>query len=119
MFKPEEIGPENSNEKFNAQQKSMTLNMWDGRLTRELQFVKAVFDFVSAQEGARGLAYYTIIMSGKNHAYGHYHAHDRVLADSPYKGAVPRQWRSALSNLGRWLPLHLHSHPPECMIPCV
>jgi Xaa-Pro aminopeptidase len=145
MFKPEEIGPENSNEKFNAQQKSMTLNMWDGRLTRELQFVKqvrerfpqvdlrdssrlvwnqrklkspaelaimrevarigikahnaliqstrpgiaekalaAVFDFVSAQEGARGLAYYTIIMSGKNHAYGHYHAHDRVLADGDF-----------------------------------
>ncbi len=145
MFKPEEIGPENSNEKFNALQKSMTLNMWDGRLTRELQFVKqvrerfpqvdlrdssrlvwnqrklkspaelaimrevarigvkahnaliqstrpgvaekalaAVFDFVSAQEGARGLAYYTIIMSGKNHAYGHYHAHDRVLADGDF-----------------------------------
>ncbi|MDQ3071531.1 MAG: aminopeptidase P N-terminal domain-containing protein, partial [Acidobacteriota bacterium] len=40
MFKPEEIGPENSNEKFNALQKSMTLNVWDGRLTRELQFVK-------------------------------------------------------------------------------
>jgi Xaa-Pro aminopeptidase len=145
MFKPEEIGPENSNEKFNALQKSMTLNMWDGRLTRELQFVKqvrerfpqvdlrdsstlvwnqrklkspaelaimrqvarigvqahkaliqstrpgiaekalaAVFDFVSAQEGARGLAYYTIIMSGKNHAYGHYHGYDRVLADGDF-----------------------------------
>ena len=40
MFKPEEIGPENSNEKFNALQKSMTLNPWDGRLTRELQFVR-------------------------------------------------------------------------------
>ena len=40
MFKPEELGRENSNEKFNALQKSMTLNMWDGRLTRELQFVK-------------------------------------------------------------------------------
>ena len=145
MFKPEEIGPENSNEKFNALQKSMTLNMWDGRLTRELQFVKqlrdrfpqadvrdaspivwnlrkykstaelaimrdvaqlgvkahkaliqstrpgvaerelsAVFDFVTAREGARGLAYYTIIMSGKNHAYGHYHGYDRVLADGDF-----------------------------------
>ena len=145
MFKPEEIGPENSNEKFNALQRSMTLNPWDGRLTRELQFVKqirerfpqvdlrdsspivwdqrklkspaelaimrqaarigvrahnaliqstrpgvaekelaAVFDFVSAREGARGLAYYTIIMSGKNHAYGHYHAHDRILADGDF-----------------------------------
>lgn len=145
MFRPEEIGPENSNEKFNALQKSMTLNVWDGRLTRELQFVKqlrdrfpqaevrdlspvvwnlrkykstaelatmreaarigveghkelirstgpgvaekalaAVFDFVTAKAGARGLAYYTIIMSGKNHAYGHYHAYDRVLADGDF-----------------------------------
>lgn len=145
MFKPEEIGPENSNEKFNALQKSMTLNTWDGRLTRELQFVKqvrerfpqaevrdispilwnlrkykspvelttlreaarlgveghkalirstrpgvaekalaAVFDFVTAMDGARGLAYYTIIMSGKNHAYGHYHGYDRVLADGDF-----------------------------------
>ena len=145
MFKPEEIGPENSNEKFNALQKSMTLNPWDGRLTRELQFVKqlrerfpqadvrdgspivwnlrkyksatelatmrevarlgvqghkaliqstrpgvaerelsAVFDFVTARAGARGLAYYTIIMSGKNHAYGHYHGYDRVLADGDF-----------------------------------
>jgi len=145
MFKPEEIGPENSNEKFNALQRSMTLNVWDGRLTRELQFVKqlrerypqvelrdssplvwnqrklkspaeiaimrevaqigvkahialmqstrpgiaekalaAVFEFVTGQAGARGLAYYTIIMSGKNHRYGHYHAHDRVLADGDF-----------------------------------
>lgn len=145
MFMPEEIGPENSREKFNEQQKSMTLNLWDGRLTRELQFVKqlrerfpqldvrdsspivwnlrkykspaeldimrkvaqlgveahkaliqstrpgvsekslaAVFDFVSALGGARGLSYYTIIMSGKNHAYGHYHGYDRVLKDGDF-----------------------------------
>jgi len=44
MFKPEELGRENSNEKFNALQKSMTLNVWDGRLTRELQFVKQLRD---------------------------------------------------------------------------
>lgn len=140
MYKPEELGPENSNEKFNALQKSMTMNPWDGRLTRELQFVRqlkdrlphaevrdcsalvwnlrkykspaelalmreagriavaahiavmqstrpavseqalsAVFEFVTRREGAQGLAYMTIIMSGKNHAYGHYHAYDRVL----------------------------------------
>ncbi|MEO8361785.1 MAG: Xaa-Pro peptidase family protein, partial [Vicinamibacteria bacterium] len=145
MFMPEEIGPENSREKFNELQKSMTLNMWDGRLTRELQFVKqlrerfpqvdvrdaspivwnqrkykspaeldimrqvarigveahkaliqstrpgvaekalaAVFDFVSAKAGGRGLSYYTIIMSGKNHAYGHYHGYDRVLKDGDF-----------------------------------
>ena len=40
MFKPEELGRENSNEKFSALQKSMTLSPWDGRLTRELQFVR-------------------------------------------------------------------------------
>ncbi|MEO8361996.1 MAG: Xaa-Pro peptidase family protein [Vicinamibacteria bacterium] len=145
LFMPEEIGPENSREKFNELQKSMTLNMWDGRLTRELQFVKqlrerfpqvevrdsspivwnqrkykspteidimrqvarigveahkaliqstrpgvaekalaAVFDFVSAKAGARGLSYYTIIMSGKNHAYGHYHGYDRVLKEGDF-----------------------------------
>jgi Xaa-Pro aminopeptidase len=140
MFKPEEIGPENANEKFNSLQMSMTLNPWDGRLTRELQFVRqlrdrfpqveirdcspivwelrkikspaelgvlrraarigveahralirstrpgvpekslaAVFEFVCGLEGASGQAYYPIIMSGKNLAYGHYHAYDRVL----------------------------------------
>lgn len=145
MFKPEEIGPENSNEKFNALRRSMTENPWDGRLTRELQFVKhvrerfaqaevrdlspivwnmrkykstaeiavmreaarlgveghkalmrstrpgvtekalsAVFEFMTAVNGARGLAYYTIIMSGKNHAYGHYHGYDRTLADGDF-----------------------------------
>ncbi len=140
MFKPEERGPENSNEKFNVLQRTMTLNAWDGRLTRELQFVRqlrdrfpqvevkdcsrqvwelrqvkspaeidvlrqaarigveahrslirstrpavpekslaAVFEFVCALGGASGQAYYPIIMSGKNHAYGHYHAYDRIL----------------------------------------
>ncbi len=140
MFKPEELGRENSNEKFNALQKTMTLSPWDGRLTRELQFVKqlrekfpqvdvrdaspivwnlrkiktpaelelmrragrigvaahnafiqsvkpgvsekelaALFEFMCKKAGAQDLAYYTIIMSGKNHAYGHYHAYDRVL----------------------------------------
>ena len=140
MFRPEEIGPENANEKFNVLQKTMTMSPWDGRLTRELQFVKqlrdrfpqveirdcaplvwelrqikspaeldvlrraaridvkahraliqstrpgvserslaAVFEFVCGLEGATGQPYYPIIMSGKNHAYGHYHAYDRVL----------------------------------------
>ena len=145
MFKPEELGRENSNETFNALQKSMTQNPWDGRLTRELQFVKqlrerypqadvrdsspivwnlrkyktaaelalmretarigveghkaliastrvgvaekalaAVFSFVTMKAGAQDLAYSTIIMSGKNHAYGHYHEHDRVLNDGDF-----------------------------------
>ena len=140
MYKPEELGRENSNEKFNTLQRTMTLNPWDGRVTRELQFVRqlrekfpqlevrdcsrqvwdlrkikssaeldvlrragqigvkahnaviqstrpgvtekalaAVFEFVSRNEGARDLAYPSIIMSGKNHAHGHYHAYDRTL----------------------------------------
>jgi Xaa-Pro aminopeptidase len=145
MFKPEELGRENSNEKFNALQQSTTMNAWDGRLTRELQFVRqlrdrfpqlevrdaspivwnlrkikspaelalmrkaaqvgvaahnalmastrpgvaekalaAVFEFVCKKDGAQDLAYDTIIMSGKNHAYGHYHAYDRVLNDGDF-----------------------------------
>lgn len=140
VFKPEELGRENSNEKLNALHRTMTLNPWDGRLTRELQFVRqlrdrfpqvevrdcsrevwnlrkikspaeievmreagrigvkahtalirstrpgvaerslaAVFEYTSKEAGAQDLAYSTIIMSGKNHAYGHYHAYDRVL----------------------------------------
>jgi Xaa-Pro aminopeptidase len=39
-FKPEELSRECSNEKFGILQNSMVFNLWDGRLTRELQFVK-------------------------------------------------------------------------------
>ena len=39
-FKPEELTREASAEKLATLQNSMTLNLWDGRLTRELQFVK-------------------------------------------------------------------------------
>jgi Xaa-Pro aminopeptidase len=142
MFKPEELGAENTNEKFNALQRTMTLNPWDGRLTRELQFVRqlrdrfpqldvrdcsalvwdlrkikspaeievmrraarigvkahnaliqstrpgvsekaleAVFEFVCRVEGAADMAYTPILMSGKNHAFGHYHKYDRILKD--------------------------------------
>jgi Xaa-Pro aminopeptidase len=144
-FKPEELFRETSNEKFNALQTTMTLNPWDGRLTRELQFVHklreryphatvkdcspiiwnqrkikspaeiavmrkageigtkahvafiqstragvkekelaALFEYVCKKEGADDLAFNTIIMSGKNHAYGHYHKHDRVLQDGDF-----------------------------------
>jgi Xaa-Pro aminopeptidase len=142
MFKPEELGAENTNEKWNVLQKTMTLNPWDGRLTRELQFVRqlrdkfpqvdvrdcsapvwdlrkikspaeievmrraarigvkahnaliqstrpgvsekaleAVFEFVCRLEGAADMAYTPILMSGKNHAFGHYHTYDRTLKD--------------------------------------
>ena len=145
MFKPEELGAENTNEKFNALQKTMTMNLWDGRLTRELQFVRqlrdkfppvdvrdcsalvwdlrkiktpaeieilrraarigvkahnaliqstrpgvsekaleAVFEFVCRLEGAVDMAYMPILMSGKNHAFGHYHKYDRTLKDGDF-----------------------------------
>ena len=144
-FQPEEIGPEVSNEKFAVLQKTMTKNEWDGRLTRELQFVEnlrkrfpgidvrdcspllqglrkykspaeidhmrraaqigvrahraliestepevserslaAVFEFVCKEAGAQDLAYYTILMSGKNHAYGHYHQYTRTLKQGDF-----------------------------------
>jgi Xaa-Pro aminopeptidase len=43
-FKPEELAREYSAEKYTALKNSMTLNLWDGRLTRELQFVKNIRD---------------------------------------------------------------------------
>ncbi|MGB2908869.1 MAG: aminopeptidase P N-terminal domain-containing protein, partial [Candidatus Aminicenantaceae bacterium] len=39
-FKPEELMREVSNEKFNTLKNIQMFNEWDGRLTRELQFVK-------------------------------------------------------------------------------
>jgi Xaa-Pro aminopeptidase len=43
-FRPEELFREASNEKFSTFQRNATLNLWDGRLTRELQFVKNLRD---------------------------------------------------------------------------
>jgi Xaa-Pro aminopeptidase len=43
-FKPEELARECSAEKSGIVQNAMTLNLWDGRLTRELQFVKNLRD---------------------------------------------------------------------------
>jgi len=43
-FKPEELERECSSEKFGTLQKNLTLNLWDGRLTRELQFVRQLKD---------------------------------------------------------------------------
>ncbi len=143
--RPSELMYVNTKEKFRALQRTMTLNMWDGRLSRELQFVKqlkekfphaeirdcssmiwdlrkikspaeievmrktaqigvkahialiqstrpgisenelaSVFAYVCQKGGAQSLAFPTIIMSGKNHAFGHYHAHDRVLKDGDF-----------------------------------
>jgi Xaa-Pro aminopeptidase len=41
-FSCQEGKRETSNEKFRAEQKNMLLDVWDGRLTRELQFVKVL-----------------------------------------------------------------------------
>ncbi len=43
-FRPEELYRESSLEKFSTLQRNMTFNPWDGRLTRELQFVKLFKD---------------------------------------------------------------------------
>jgi Xaa-Pro aminopeptidase len=43
-FRPEELARECSLEKFGILQNAMTMNTWDGRLTRELQFVKNLRD---------------------------------------------------------------------------
>jgi len=44
----------------------------------------AQFEFVSKREGAQGLAYETIIMSGEHHPWGHYHQYDRTLEDGDF-----------------------------------
>jgi Xaa-Pro aminopeptidase len=44
----------------------------------------ALFEFVARREGAQGLAYETIIMSGEHHPWGHYHRHDRTLEDGDF-----------------------------------
>jgi len=43
-YKPEELMRECTNEKFRRLQHNITLNDWDGRLTRELQFVQLLKD---------------------------------------------------------------------------
>ncbi|NNM05439.1 MAG: aminopeptidase P family protein [Gemmatimonadetes bacterium] len=143
--RPEELPGMNTNEVFNAYQRTITDNAMDGRLTRELQLadrlmelfpgveirdcflpiqvmrkvkspaevdlvreaaqigvkahldfmrstqvgmpeqaLAALFEFVSKREGARSLAYETIIMAGPHHPWGHYHKHDRTLEDGDF-----------------------------------
>jgi len=54
-FKPEELSREASDEKFGVLQEVMTLNPWDGRQTRELQFVeklKKLFPFATVKDAS-------------------------------------------------------------------
>ena len=43
-----------------------------------------LFEFTCRKEGAQGLAYNTIIMSGENMPYGHYHRYNRTLQDGDF-----------------------------------
>jgi len=55
LFQPEELYREASTEKLRTLQRTMTLNHWDGRLTRELQFVKLFrerFPHVEVRDGS-------------------------------------------------------------------
>jgi Xaa-Pro aminopeptidase len=144
-FKPEELMREASQEKFWTLLRNQVLNLWDGRQTREGQFVKrlgekflgievrdcspliwelrtikspaeieimrraarvgvkaltetmkatrpglyeyelaALLEYVCKKEGAQDLAYYTVMSSGENHPYVHYHKYDRLLKDGDF-----------------------------------
>ncbi len=55
-FKPEELVRESTSEKYWILRRTMTRNEWDGRLTRELQFVKVLeerFPQVEIRDGSR------------------------------------------------------------------
>jgi Xaa-Pro aminopeptidase len=161
-FSSEERIGENSGEKYNSFNRSVTTNEWDGRLTREMQFVKvleerfpgnkvlncspyiwdlrkiksraevdvlrkaakltveahkevmlntkpgveerklaALFQYISMSKGGKGLAFGTIIMSDKNHAFGHYMEYDRTLQEGDFvildSGAIVDYYSSDVS----------------------
>jgi len=144
-FTSGELPGDVSREKTRSVKKSTMENEWDGRLTRELQFVEKLkerfpgvevkdcfneisdlrkikskaeievlkeagrigvvahkefikatavnvreidlanlFGYTCRKEGAQGLAYNTIIMSGENMPYGHYHRYNRTLLDGDF-----------------------------------
>jgi len=144
-FKPEELRREYNDRKYNGILQNTTRNEWDGRLTKELRFIKilneryphvtvkdctgsitelriikspaeieiirkagrigvkahiellkstyvgvpeyelaALYEFICKKEGAECMGYNTIICSGENHPFGHYHKHNRILEDSDF-----------------------------------
>lgn len=46
--------------------------------------LSALFNYICMAEGAKGLAFSTIIMSAEHHAYGHYAQYDRTLEDGDF-----------------------------------
>ncbi|MCK4556910.1 MAG: aminopeptidase P family protein, partial [Candidatus Aminicenantes bacterium] len=48
------------------------------------QELAALFEYVCKKEMAQELAFYVILMSGPNHAFGHYHKHDRILKNGDF-----------------------------------
>lgn len=48
------------------------------------QELAALFEFLCRKGGAQAQAYVTILMSGPNHPYGHYHRYDRTLEDGDF-----------------------------------
>jgi Xaa-Pro aminopeptidase len=144
-FSPQETMAQCTREKARVMERTMLLNPWDGRKSREMQFVSlvkkkfpqaeirdcspmiwemrtiktpyeidilrragkiavkahleimksvrpglyeyelaALYEYICRKEGALGLSYHTIICSGPNHPYLHYHKHDRKLEDGDF-----------------------------------
>jgi len=144
-FSPQENITECTSEKNRIMERTILLNPWDGRRSREMQFVNllkdrfpqvelkdcspaiwdlriiktpferdllrragkiavkahiammksvqpgireyelaSLYEYYCKKEGALGLSYHTIICSGPNHPYLHYHKHDRLLEDGDF-----------------------------------
>lgn len=144
-FSPQERMTECTREKSGILERTILLNPWDGRQSREMQFVgvlknrfpqaevrdcstliwdlriqktpaeieilrkagriavkahvemmksvqpglyeyelASLYEYLCKKEGALGLSYHTIICSGPNHPYLHYHKHDRLLEDGDF-----------------------------------
>jgi Xaa-Pro aminopeptidase len=64
--------------------KAMTGIMKATRLGMYEYELAALLEYICKKEGAQDLAYYTVISSGENHPYVHYHKYDRLLKDGDF-----------------------------------
>ncbi|MEX2235271.1 MAG: Xaa-Pro peptidase family protein [Cyclobacteriaceae bacterium] len=48
------------------------------------KYLANLFEYTCQKDGASGLGYYSILMSGTNHAYGHYHTYNRTLENGDF-----------------------------------